>query len=80
MRRARELAVSGVHINTLSIVPALVAEGYWNADEVLTEPLVRADLNAICAQHWRAPSTKVDVSLADEPEVPSPDSSARGLP
>ena len=51
--RAYELAASGQHIDCITIVSALVAEGYPEASEILNSDLIRSDLRRVCAQHWQ---------------------------
>jgi hypothetical protein len=52
-QRAYELAETGQHIDCITIVTALVAEGFAEAPEVLNSDLIRADLRQVCAKHWR---------------------------
>lgn len=52
-RRAYELAASGTHISAITIVSALVNEGYPEAADILNTDLIRADLQSVCARHWK---------------------------
>ncbi len=65
LSRARELAASGVHISTLTIVLALEAEGFAKARDFLSDPLIRADLNNTCAKCWNEPRVVVDIEKTD---------------
>lgn len=52
-QRAYELAMSGFHINSITVVTALVQEGFPEAAELLNSELARSDLRDVCARHWR---------------------------
>lgn len=52
-RRAYELAMNGTHISAITIVSALVNEGYPEAADLLNTDLIRADLQNVCARHWK---------------------------
>ena len=51
--RAFELASSGQHIDCITIVSALAAEGFTDAAEALADERLRSQLRTICQQHWR---------------------------
>lgn len=70
LRRAGELASSGVHISSITIASALAAEGIGNAEEYLSDPTVRKILNDLCAQHWKPPAVVVDMADPDDPDAP----------
>lgn len=57
-RKAYSLAASGAHIDCITIVSALVDEGYPEAREFLDSDLIRSDLRRICRQHWAAKGGK----------------------
>ncbi|WP_353644173.1 hypothetical protein [Mesorhizobium sp. WSM2239] len=50
--RAYELAASGLHLEPITIIAALIKEGYPEAVEILESPLVRNDLRRVCARNW----------------------------
>lgn len=52
IHRAYQLAESGAHISTITIVSTLVAGEYPEASDILTNSIVRDDLNRICAARW----------------------------
>lgn len=52
-QRAYELAMSGFHINSITVVTALVQEGFPEAADLLNSEIARADLRDVCARHWR---------------------------
>lgn len=78
--RARELAASGVHLSTTTIISALVEEGYREAQDLLGDPIVRDYLDKMCAAHWPVLrpvisadlviGTGCDASPAAAPEAP----------
>jgi hypothetical protein len=67
IRRAYQLADSGAHISTLTIVSTLVAGGYAEAAELLSNSIVRDDLNRICKARWAyadsAPAEEAAVTM-----------------
>jgi hypothetical protein len=54
--RAYELAASGLHLEPITIIAALVNEGYAEAAEILDSPLIRNDLQQVCNCNWPDPS------------------------
>jgi hypothetical protein len=50
--RAYELAATGLHLEPITIISALIKEGYPEAAEILDNPLVRNDLRRVCARNW----------------------------
>jgi hypothetical protein len=50
--RAYELAATGLHLEPITIIAALIREGYPEAAEVLASRLVRNDLRRVCARNW----------------------------
>jgi hypothetical protein len=52
--RAYELAATGLHLEPITIIAALIKEGYPEAAELLDSPLIRNDLRQVCARNWRA--------------------------
>jgi hypothetical protein len=50
--RAYELAATGLHLEPITIIAALIREGYPEAAELLDSPLVRNDLRQVCARNW----------------------------
>jgi hypothetical protein len=52
-RRAYELAASGFHINSITVVTALMQEGFSEAADLLNTELIRADIREVCSRHWR---------------------------
>ena len=50
--RAYELAATGLHLEPITIIAALVREGYPEASDVLASKLVRNDLRRVCARNW----------------------------
>lgn len=52
-RRAFDLAAGGEHISAITIVSALVDEGYPESSDLLSTVLIRADLNGACAKNWQ---------------------------
>jgi hypothetical protein len=50
--RAYELAATGLHLEPITIIAALIREGYPEAAEILDSPLVRNDLRQVCARNW----------------------------
>lgn len=52
-QRAYELAMSGTHISAITIVSALVNEGYPEAADILNADLIRADLQSVCVRYWK---------------------------
>jgi hypothetical protein len=50
--RAYELAASGLHLEPITIISALIREGYPKAAEILGNPLVRDDLRQVCIRNW----------------------------
>jgi hypothetical protein len=51
-RRAYELAATGLHLEPITIVATLIREGYAEADKILDNPLIRADLRLVCSRNW----------------------------
>jgi hypothetical protein len=51
--RAFDLATSGKHISPLTIISQLVAEGYPEAEHLLSTELIFKDLRRLCLEHWR---------------------------
>jgi hypothetical protein len=70
--RAYELAASGQHIDVITIVSALVQEGYDEAPDLLQGDIIRSDLRAVCRLHWHDPAQEPPsapaVFLAAQPE------------
>ena len=62
-RRAYELAASGLHLEPITIISALIGEGYPEAAEILDGALVRDDLRQLCVRHWPG----VKIVTAEEP-------------
>lgn len=52
-KRAYELASSGMHIEPITVISALVKEGYPEAADILKSDDIRGDLHVICAQSWK---------------------------
>jgi lambda repressor-like predicted transcriptional regulator len=50
--RAYELAATGLHLEPITIIAALIKEGYPEAAELLDSPLIRNDLRQVCARNW----------------------------
>ena len=50
--RAYELAASGHHLEPLTIISALINEGFPEAAEILDSPLIRNDLREVCVRNW----------------------------
>jgi hypothetical protein len=67
-KRAYELAASGYHIKPLTVVAALVREGYPDAPELLRIRPLREDLRKLCAASWRGVAAAND----DDPEAALP--------
>jgi hypothetical protein len=67
IKRAYQLADSGAHISTITIVSTLVAGGYPEAADILTNSIVRDDLNQICGARWAyadsAPAEKSAIAV-----------------
>jgi hypothetical protein len=61
--RAYQLAETGLHIDCITIVSALIEEGFHDAPEVLNSNLIRADLRQVCAKYWHR---------TEETELPAP--------
>lgn len=59
-QRAYDLAASGFHINPITVITALVQEGYPEAAELLNSAIIRADLRRVCVQHWRGVKTQIE--------------------
>ena len=51
-RRAYELAATGLHLEPITIVATLIRGGYPEADKILDNPLIRADLRLVCSRNW----------------------------
>lgn len=74
-KRAYELAASGFHINSITVVTALVQEGYPEAAELLNSRLSRSDLRDVCARHWQGVTPSADapaVLPSLEPDLAQP--------
>lgn len=52
-KRAYELAASGVHISPITVVTALVEQGFPEAADILNNDLLRTDLRQVCAVSWK---------------------------
>jgi hypothetical protein len=63
--RAYELAATGLHLEPITIVSALIKEGYPEAAEVLDNPLVRNDLRRVCARNWPGVAAEKPASGAE---------------
>ena len=50
--RAYELASSGCHVDSRTIISALKDEGYAEAADVLDRAQIRDDLRQVCRRHW----------------------------
>ncbi len=48
------MAATGLHIEPITIISELIAEGYPEAVEVLEDPLIRNDLREVRSRHWPA--------------------------
>jgi hypothetical protein len=66
-KRAYELAASGLHISPITVVSALVKEGYPEAADLLNSDIVRADLRQVCARHWRGAAPEAKPSPGSDP-------------
>jgi hypothetical protein len=55
---AIELALSGHHIDCLTIELQLADAGHPEVYVVLRDPVLRAQLKVICEKHWHPPATK----------------------
>ena len=55
---ALELACSGRHADCLAIESQLASDGHPEAYVVLVDPVFRAQLTAICHEHWHPPAGK----------------------
>jgi hypothetical protein len=51
-RLAVDLALSGRHIDCITIESQLANDGHPEAYVVLDDPIFRAQLTAICNEHW----------------------------
>jgi hypothetical protein len=51
-KRAYELGASGLHIEPLTVLSALIYEGFPEATDVLATESLRNDLHTLCAQAW----------------------------
>lgn len=67
--RAYQLAATGLHLEPITIIAALIKEGYPEAAKILDNPLVRNDLRQVCARNW--PGVKPE-RPADAVERPAP--------
>jgi len=70
-RRTFELARSGRDIDCTTIENELADEGFAEANNVLQDPQLGADLRATCSKHWRfATTTQLPVTRQKEPNPP----------
>jgi hypothetical protein len=65
--RAYELAATGLHLEPITIIAALIREGYPEAAEILDSPLVRNDLRQVCARNWPGVDPEVPADAIGRP-------------
>jgi hypothetical protein len=63
--RAYELAATGLHLEPITIIAALIREGYPEASDVLASKLVRNDLRRVCARNWPGVAAEKPASGAE---------------